>query len=239
MRKIDRTGEVHISSRGEKITIIESFGSFNLTIKFEDGTIVEKIKYHTILSGEVKNKNYPATLGIGFTGYGKYDSVKYKFARQKWDDMLNRCYGDRESNPSYEGCTVHKDWHNFQNFAAWFESNYPLDCREKLVLDKDILVPGNKIYSEKTCCLIPQLINYQFKETKRGDLPIGIGKKHNMYFARLNRYGIKYTLASSHSLEEVVEIRRQAKQKYIKELAERFKPILSKEVYIKLSNFKS
>lgn len=188
----------------------------------------------------MRDKNLPSVQGIGLMGYGKYSSLKHRHARQKWDDMLKRCYGSREENPSYEGCTVHKDWHNFQNFAAWFEKNYPLNYKESLVLDKDLLIPGNKIYGPDTCCLIPYLINHQFKETKRGasNLPIGIGKEHKMYIAKLNRYGVKYTLGSSHYLKEAVEMRRLTKQEYIKELAERFKPILSKKVYIKLSNIK-
>ena len=76
---------------------------------------------------------------------------------------------------SYEGCTIHDDWHNFQNFAEWYEGNYV----EGYEVDKDLLFIGNKIYSEKTCVLVPQWLNVFANSDKsiRGDCPVGVSER--------------------------------------------------------------
>ena len=61
-----------------------------------------------------------------------------------------------------------------QIFSDWSDEN-KYKCGERLHIYKDILYPGNKIYSPDTCILVPQRINLLFmnKPNKRG-LPNGI-----------------------------------------------------------------
>lgn len=54
MKKVDRTGEFYNTNEGEKVTIIECFGSNNCTIQFEDGTILREIKHGNIKRGHVR-----------------------------------------------------------------------------------------------------------------------------------------------------------------------------------------
>ncbi len=74
--------------------------------------------------------------------------------------MLERCYDKawQDKYKTYQGCAVHPDWHNFQTFARWHKDNYPNDG-VTYHLDKDILVDGNKIYSESTCLFVTQADN--------------------------------------------------------------------------------
>ena len=48
-------------------------------------------------------------------------------------------------NKNYLDVTVCEEWHNFQNFAKWFYENYYEISGEKMRLDKDILIKGNKM----------------------------------------------------------------------------------------------
>lgn len=79
----------------------------------------------------------------------------------RWMDMINRCYDKNHSDYKYyggNGVTVDKRWHNFSNYINDIEAkeNY-----EKIILDtknwhvdKDILIPGNKVYSNETTCIV-------------------------------------------------------------------------------------
>lgn len=92
----------------------------------------------------------------------------------KWKTMLMRCYDKRvHSNfPSYAECEVCDEWKLFSNFREWMMSQ-DWDGKE---LDKDILVPGNKIYSPMTCIFVPREVNAFIIERDggRGHFPIGV-----------------------------------------------------------------
>lgn len=107
-----------------------------------------------------------------------------------WQDMLERCYGNRERNKSYEKCWVSEKWRFLSGYKEWFEENYV----DGFVLDKDILVPGNKMYSPSTCLFVPLEINELFVSTgnnKQG-LPRGVfySKRLGKYCAQVSKKGI-------------------------------------------------
>ena len=49
----DRIGETNNASNGEKITIIEYFGRKNITVQFEDGTILHNCDYSKFKAGKI------------------------------------------------------------------------------------------------------------------------------------------------------------------------------------------
>lgn len=94
-----------------------------------------------------------------------------------WSSMLRRCY-DPECHikyPTYAGCSVCEDWLIFSKFRSWMRSQ---DWHGKQ-LDKDFLVPGNKVYSPDTCVFISKSLNCFAAESKsrRGDCPLGVSRK--------------------------------------------------------------
>ena len=93
---------------------------------------------------------------------------------QKWRSMLRRCYGKSfvTKNPTYIRCSVTKEWLVFSNFKSWMEKQ---DWEGK-ELDKDLLFPGNKIYSPETCVFVDSVINTFVIECNksRGEWPIGV-----------------------------------------------------------------
>lgn len=188
MKRKNRVGEVTKTKEslgGYEIKIVEDKGSHDLIIEFQDEYKTKvKIQYTQFQKGNVKNPYHPSVFNIGYIGEGKYKTSVNKrktLAYSYWFSMLQRCYDPYFLNkePTYIDIFVCDEWHNFQNFAEWFYKNYYEINNEKICLDKDILAKGNKIYSPKTCCFIPQIINGLFikNNRRRGDIPIGVSQK--------------------------------------------------------------
>src|SRR5690606_9920035 len=81
---------------------------------------------------------------------------------KRWSEMLKRCYSEnyKKKYPTYNGCEVCEDWLTFSNFKKWMEKQE----WEGNQLDKDILIEGNKLYSEHTCVFVDQGLNKFFNE---------------------------------------------------------------------------
>lgn len=94
----------------------------------------------------------------------------------RWLDMMKRCYSKnyqlKQKQTSYIGSSVCDDWIYFSKFKAWMiEQDW-----EGKQLDKDILNPGNRVYSPETCVFIDQTVNLFLTERAavRGEWPIGV-----------------------------------------------------------------
>lgn len=117
-------------------------------------------------------------VGINNADYDVNPSVNGKRKTcpiySRWNSMLTRCYSKRkhETQPTYIGCSVCKEWLTFSNFKKWMES---LDWTGK-DLDKDLLVSGNKIYSPESCIFVSGEINTLTTSNgaRRGAYPIGV-----------------------------------------------------------------
>ena len=106
--------------------------------------------------------------GIGIYSEGKYkSSIKRKMTKEYslWVSMLNRCYGAgvHLRVPTYKTCEVSENFKNFQYFAEWCNNQLGFGTKG-WELDKDLLVRGNKVYSEETCVFIPRVINSSITE---------------------------------------------------------------------------
>ena len=161
--RINRIGETKISRFGSKMTIIEYNRNMDIWIKFEDGYKTHT-NYPAFQKGYVKNPYDKSVFGIGYFGEGKYTAKlnnKATSCYTLWHNMLRRCYvlKDMHTHPTYENCTVCEEWLNFQNFATWYEENFYQITNEKMAIDKDIVIKGNKIYSPETCVFVSQRIN--------------------------------------------------------------------------------
>ena len=113
--------------------------------------------------GSIRDPFYPIYYGKAYCGVGEWassidnvDTREYKL----WRNMLSRCYDSNfhKKRPTYIGCTVHSEWWNFQTFCKdililekygkWAEN------KKRYLLDKDILIKGNKVYSKYTCMFV-------------------------------------------------------------------------------------
>jgi hypothetical protein len=104
-----------------------------------------------------------------------------------WLSMLQRCYSPRLliKNPSYIGCSVAPEWHLFSVFKTWmFNKDWVNKC-----LDKDLLVPGNKVYGPSTCIFITHQVNtllLQQPSNKTG-LPVGVSHANGRFKANFRK----------------------------------------------------
>lgn len=76
---------------------------------------------------------------------------------QLWVSMLRRCYRSVEQlrDPTYVECSVVPEWHYLSAFMEWVKQQ---DWQGK-ALDKDLLVPGNKVYGPDTCVFVSLQVN--------------------------------------------------------------------------------
>ena len=237
------TGSKYKVNCETSLTIVEDLGWDNVIVRFDSG-YVTKTQRSSILKGTVKDKLFRSVYGVGYHGVGDYDWVSHKVAYQTWVDVLKRVYVENKSRTSYLNVSVCDEWHNFQNFAEWFynqEFHVAKDENGKRYdLDKDILVKGSKTYSPETCCFVPSEINCLFIRNKRfrGNLPIGVTKSGKCFVARLSKgFGNRVYLGSFKTETEAFLAYKQAKELYLKELAEKWKGKIDDRAYEALMNY--
>ena len=138
-----------------------------------------------------------------------------------WRDMLQRAYSPYHlaRNPTYTGVTVCEEWHSFMAFRAWMETQ---DWQGKH-LDKDIIAPGNKVYSPDTCVFVPQALNKLLTDraAARGEYPIGVNwnKRDKRYYSRIKIAGREKFLGLFTCPHEAHMAWREAKVRIVRETA--------------------
>lgn len=243
--KLDRVGERYITKQGCWLTITIYFGAHNCTVRFDNGMTVEGIEFSKIKKGEVRNPFHPSVYGVGYLGVGRYVASHNKITTDyylRWNSMLERCCDENFKNKyeTYKECSVSKKWECFQNFAEWHEENYNPKIMEGWALDKDILLKGNKIYSPETCCFVPSVINTLFlkSDAKRGKYPIGVKKMGNNFQARVLKNKKQFVIGTFKTSEEAFYAYKVAKELWIKEVADEWKPLIKPNVYQAMYNYK-
>lgn len=160
-------GTIHETKFNGKLKIIEYIGWDKVSIEFIATGHNKFAQADNIRIGTVKDPFLPSVFGIGFLGVGPHKvSIKSKITNvyYTWNSMISRCYSDEApiKNPSYAGCTVCVEWHNFQTFGDWFVVNF----QEGLQIDKDIKFSDNKIYSPKYCMFVKAQENSEKAHSK-------------------------------------------------------------------------
>lgn len=139
-------------------------------------------------------------LPRGWIVESDYNKRVYKV----WKSMICRCYSKKwhEKHPTYKDCYVCDRWLRLSNFVNdvvkidnyeyWL--NHP---NERVALDKDIKVQGNKEYSFENCMFVSIKENAR-QATKTRDNEYLQGKNNPMY----GRTGEKAPLYGKHHSEE-------------------------------------
>jgi len=156
-------------------------------------------------------------------------SISYR----RWFGILQRCYSPttEQSRRNYKGCNVCKEWLTFSNFKKWFDENYV----EGWQIDKDIIESGNRVYSPDKCCFVPNIINIFFIRPKREKR--GVFKEGNKFIVLYSKFGSNIRSEKFNTEDEASDLYCNERNKYAKELAEKYKDTLDIRVYNKLMNY--
>ena len=181
--------------------------------------------------------------GLGFND----NSIKARATNSRmtpeyrvWTDMLRRCTDEiLVKRPTYLGCEISENFKIFTFFHKWCNEQIGFNSKDSgrnWHLDKDLLIKGNKIYSEDTCVFIPNKLNGIILNGKsqRGDLPRGVcwyeqgscyraqahdinsNKKHIGYYKTVNEAFIAYKFY---------------KEGVVKQVAEQYKDVIDPRAY--------
>ena len=226
--------------------MIETYRQWNdIDIYFpEYNCTVKHIEYSKFKKGQVKCPYEPRVYNIGYFGEGPYKTGSPGNMTKEydtWHSMMSRCYDTKLhiKYSAYKDCSVCDEWLNFQEYGKWFSKNYYEISGEKMCLDKDILIKGNKIYSPNTCVFVPEKINILFTkhDTKRGNYPIGViwHERDKVFEARCNiqedgAIKRKY-LGRFNNAEEAFSIYKRVKEQHIKDIANLYKESIPEALY--------
>lgn len=177
--------------------------------------------------------------GVGVNDKKSHWNTKEYFL---WNDMLRRCYSKayHSKKPTYIGCEVSENFKSFSYFYDWCQNQIGFGLPE-WDLDKDILIKGNKVYSEDNCVFVPNEINSLLVscERKRGEYPIGVcfhkrvGKFNSKISIRKKRKHIGYF---DTPLDAFIAYKAE-KEKHIKEIVRPYLGSIDDRAYKALMNY--
>lgn len=190
----------------------------------------------------MKDVMMPSMYGVGVLGGVISTEERSSKVYASWNNMLKRCYSTKESaqRSSYEGCYVSNNFCNYQYFKEWYNNQIGHN-QDGWDLDKDLLIKGNKVYSEDCCVLLPKEVNNALtqRKTYRGEYPIGVSYKplRNQYRARCNRFGKNVHLGWFSTVEDAFSAYKKAKETYLRDLATKWKDKIDHRAYKALMNY--
>ena len=239
--RAERIGQEITNIYGSKIKIIDYKNNENVKVLFPKYNYETITTWRTFEKGKLKSPYCPSFYGHGFIGEGQYSYKNNTKAYSMWQGMLRRCYDFKylEKKPTYEQCEVCEEWHNFQNFAQWFEMNYYEIEDSTMNLDKDILIKNNKVYGPDTCLIVPSEINSLFTKTnaKRGNLPIGVDFHNNKFRASMNIHGKHVHIGVYDNIEDAFSAYKMRKETYIQEIADEYRYEIPEKLYEAMYNY--
>lgn len=232
-------GKVLSSTNYGDFKIIKYVSAKEVLVKFlKTGTEVWCTRKNAF-EGVVKDKYFPTICGVGYYGNAlpKRSCPKIEMAYNVWFKMLSRCYDARiKQAKNYGDCSVSENFTSFEHFSTWYLSQVGSD-KGNWQLDKDLLVKGNRVYSEDTCCLVPAEINNLLRRyTKNSSMCKGV--HYNTKLGKFSAHLLGKYIGLFATEIEAFYVYKEAKEAYIKEVAEKYKGQIDHRVYESLMNWK-
>lgn len=235
-------GDRFTTRHGCTAEVIKYVSAKEVTVKFLDAYGYElTTAAHDLKLSSFRNPYYRSVNGVGYIGVGIHGARlngKAFHAYQRWASMMARCYllapGRYEA---YRGCTVTPEWHNFQNFAEWYLSQYRENGWQ---IDKDILCKGNRLYSPDNCSLVPKEINKAMvggRVREDATIPLGVVRHRGRFVATTTKRGKQVYIGVFSTPEEAFYAYKVVKEAYIRELAEEYKAVITPEIYEAMMNW--
>ena len=241
----DCVGKICKSKSSGDFKILKYNNNRNVEVQFLKTGYEATIELVQVKRGNVKDPYSPSVYGVGILGT-KYQSTingihtkEYKL----WHNMLVRCYSDssKKRRPTYEGCEVSDNFKSYEYFYEWCHKQIGFSNQD-WHLDKDLLVKGNKVYSENTCVFLPKEINSLLtkREALRGEYLIGVSwdKRDMAFISRVRKNKGKSEYLGSFTTEiEAFNTYKVAKEAFVKEQANNWKSQIDPRAYEALMKY--
>ena len=241
----DCVGKVFKSKSSGDFKILKYNDTANVEIQFLKTGYETTVRLTNIRNGYVKDPYVPSVCGVGILGTKYLSAVNGVHTKEYklWTGMLKRCYSDtcKKKQPTYEGCEVSDNFKSYEYFYEWCNEQIGFN-NDGWHLDKDLLVKGNKVYSESTCVFIPAEVNALLTKctNSRGEHLIGVYwyKRDKAFVARVNKSkGGREYLGSFNTEIEAFNAYKTTKESFIKEQAEKYKSQIDERAYNALMNY--
>ena len=242
----DCVGKIFKSKSSGDFKIVKYNNSRNVDIQFVTTGFETSAQLEHIKNGNVKDPYVASVHGVGIAG-AKYpitiNGVHTK-EYELWCNMLKRCYSDtyQKKQPTYEGCEVSDNFKSYEYFYGWCNEQISFGV-DGFELDKDLLIKGNKFYSEDSCVFLPKEINSVLTKStaSRGEYLIGVywSKTHKAFAAQVRKSkGKRERLGYFKTETEAFNSYKKAKESFIKEQANKWKGDIDDRAYNALMNYR-
>ena len=241
----DCVGKVFKSLNSGDFKVLKYNNKTNVVIQFLKTGYETTVQLTNTRNGYVKDPYLPSVYGVGILGAKYLASIngvqtkEYKL----WNSMLGRCYSDtcKKKYPTYEDCEVSDNFKSFEYFYEWCQKQIGF-ANLYWHLDKDLLIKGNKVYSEDNCIFLPKEINSLLtkREALRGEHLIGVywHKRGKAFAAQVNKSnGGSEHLGYFKTEIEAFKAYKTAKESFVKEQAEKWKSQIDERAYNALMNY--
>ena len=252
INEIITSGEVFKNKSGNEFIIVCYDNSFNVQIRFIKTSYEKSYELSQIRKGLVKDRFEPTVCNVGIVG-DKYATKLNNLPLPQyvlWGNVLRRCYSAsyHEMSETYANCTTSENFKHYTYFYEWCNEQIGFNCKDDngrlFNIDKDLLIKGNKVYSEDTCVFLPIEINAVLvkRDKMRGDCVLGVYKhKHyneDKFVAQLNLNTGKAKYLGLFNTEiEAFNAYKKAKENYLKELANKWEGKIDERAYNALMNY--
>ena len=185
--------------------------------------------------------------GVGINDRSRPAYINNKATKEydHWIGMLERCYGKNKtikSRHTYDLCECSENFKSYSYFYDWCQNQVGFN-NDGWQLDKDILIDGNKIYSEDNCVFVPCEVNNfttnKKSTNKSGHIGVSFHKASGKYAASISFCGKRKHLGLFEDPKEGEKFYLIAKGEMAAELAKKYKSNLDERVFISLISKKS
>ena len=241
----DCVGKVCKSNSSGDFKIVKYNHAKDVEIQFLKTGYEATVRLGHIKIGNVKDPYAPSVHGVGVTGTKYPITVDDVITKEYdlWRNMLQRCYNGsfKNKNPTYGGCEVSENFKSYEYFYEWCNKQIGFG-NQGWQLDKDLLVKGNKVYSEGSCVFLPQEINSLLVKSNasRGEHLIGVcwDKAKKAFKAQVRKNKGKQEFLGYFKTElEAFNAYKQAKETFVKEQANKWKGKIDIRAYNALMNY--
>lgn len=235
-KRLEYEGKRYLSNNCGYFTIAQYINTSKVLIRFEETGYEKWTSVVNIKSGMIRDPMLPSVFGVGIFGdtYPSKENGKTVKQYMTWYGILQMAYDEKQKilNPCNIGVTVSEEFQHYTKFYEWCDKQIGFGV-EGWVIDKDLLLKGNKEYSNEKCVFLPLEINSALTTTKakRGDYPIGITKRYSTYNVNITKHNKLVWLGAFQTIEEAFHKYKTEKEKHLKELAEYYKDQLDPRAY--------